>query len=300
MRSGSGNDALKGNSADNKLTGGAGNDVLDGRDGSDTAVYSGTMSNYAWLHNSDDSWTVTDLRGTTGSEGTDTLNNIEFLQFSDRTVQISTTTVQLPPPPPPPPPANLAPTAVADSYTTAKGAKLSVSAANGVLSNDTDPEGQALKAVLVSSPGKGNLSLNADGSFVYTPVKNFAGSVTFKYAVSDGTNTSAAASVTITVGASPGTGPGGQAAADAHQDSIVNDQAPAPADILNRPAPPDAVQQFLEAFHVAAARGSNDALDPFHTASSETYQHLDLPHHGGPDGLDSLPGFLKSYEFALF
>ena len=45
--------------------------------------------------NADGSWTVADLR--TGSpDGTDTLKNIDFLQFSDTTVAIGT----VPPPPP--------------------------------------------------------------------------------------------------------------------------------------------------------------------------------------------------------
>ena len=35
----------------------------------------------------------------------------------------------------------------------------------GVLGNDTDPDGDALSAVLVSGPSNGTLTLNADGSF---------------------------------------------------------------------------------------------------------------------------------------
>ena len=94
---GSGNDVITGNAANNKLTGGAGNDTLDGVSGTDTAVYSGPSSSYQVTQNADGSWKVVDLR--TGSpDGTDTLKNIDFLQFSNTTVAIGT--VQPPPPPP--------------------------------------------------------------------------------------------------------------------------------------------------------------------------------------------------------
>src|SRR6185295_3690291 len=94
---GSSNDVITGNVANNRLTGGAGNDTLDGVSGSDTAVYSGPSSAYQVTQNADGSWQVVDLRA--GSpDGTDTLRNIELLQFSDTTVAVGT--VQPPPPPP--------------------------------------------------------------------------------------------------------------------------------------------------------------------------------------------------------
>jgi Ca2+-binding RTX toxin-like protein len=80
---GAGNDTIKGDDGNDQLTGGAGNDVLDGGAGNDTAVFRG-MSNR---------FTVTKIAGgglsvvdTTGVEGTDTLTNVEYLQFTDRTV----------------------------------------------------------------------------------------------------------------------------------------------------------------------------------------------------------------------
>src|SRR5205814_8549496 len=41
--------------------------------------------------------------------------------------------------------------------------------APGVLSNDTDPDGDRLSAQLVSGPARGTLHLNPDGSFSYLP-----------------------------------------------------------------------------------------------------------------------------------
>ena len=84
---GSGTDSITGNAANNKLAGGPGNDVLDGVGGTDTAVYSGPSSAYQVTQNADGSWKVVDLRA--GSpDGTDTLKNIEFLQFNDMTTAV--------------------------------------------------------------------------------------------------------------------------------------------------------------------------------------------------------------------
>ena len=62
---------------------------------------------------------------------------------------------------------NDAPRAEDDSDSTNKDIPLSVPASEGVLANDTDPDGDTLSAVLVSGPAHGTLSLNANGSFTY-------------------------------------------------------------------------------------------------------------------------------------
>ncbi len=41
-------------------------------------------------------------------------------------------------------------------------------------------------AITVTEPAQGTLTLNADGSFVYTPAANFNGAVSFTYTVTDG------------------------------------------------------------------------------------------------------------------
>jgi VCBS repeat-containing protein len=69
----------------------------------------------------------------------------------------------------------------------------------GVLGNDSDPDGDPLTAVLVTGPSHGSLTLNANGSFSYTPAADFAGSDSFSYRASDGTVSSSPATVTITV-----------------------------------------------------------------------------------------------------
>jgi VCBS repeat-containing protein len=70
---------------------------------------------------------------------------------------------------------------------------------NGVLFNDSDADGSALTAILVSTVATGVLVLNANGSFSYTPVANANGSVTFTYKANDGALDSNVVTVTITI-----------------------------------------------------------------------------------------------------
>ena len=96
-------------------------------------------------------------------------------------------------------PVNDDPTSAADAYTTDENTELIVDAATGVLANDSDPDLDALSAILVTGPANGTLSLNADGSFEYTPTSGFSGSDTFIYKASDGTVEGPETTVTITV-----------------------------------------------------------------------------------------------------
>ncbi|NVE96056.1 M10 family metallopeptidase C-terminal domain-containing protein [Altererythrobacter lutimaris] len=79
---GSGNDELIGNTARNRLTGSLGNDTIDGGNNVDWAIVSGNRSAYTVTQTSTGVWRVT------GADGTDTLTNIEFLQFNDQTVRL--------------------------------------------------------------------------------------------------------------------------------------------------------------------------------------------------------------------
>jgi VCBS repeat-containing protein len=93
---------------------------------------------------------------------------------------------------------NVAPVAVDDAYSTNEDVALIV-AAPGVLTNDTDFDPAILTAVLVTGPSNGTLTLNANGSFTYTPAANFYGTDTFTYKANDGLADSNVATVTITV-----------------------------------------------------------------------------------------------------
>lgn len=84
---------------------------------------------------------------------------------------------------------------VDDSYTMQEDQQLVVSAANGVLTNDT---GLNLTASMLAGPIHGFVALNPDGSFAYTPQANFFGTDSFQVQVSNGAYI-ANSTVTITV-----------------------------------------------------------------------------------------------------
>ena len=91
-----------------------------------------------------------------------------------------------------------APVGHADTYTTPGNATLTV-AAKGVLANDSDAEHDKLTAALSAGPSNGGLTLNADGSFSYTPNAGFVGTDSFSYMANDGILSSASTLVTLKV-----------------------------------------------------------------------------------------------------
>jgi uncharacterized repeat protein (TIGR01451 family) len=91
---------------------------------------------------------------------------------------------------------NDAPTAVNDSYNTNEDTPL---VASGVLGNDTDPDDDPLRAILISTTSHGTLMLDTDGSFVYTPTANYNGADSFTYRANDYIADSNVATVSITV-----------------------------------------------------------------------------------------------------
>ncbi len=89
----------------------------------------------------------------------------------------------------------IAPAAVDDNYTVPQGSTLT----SNVLGNDVSPNGLPITAVLATGLAHGALVLNADGSFTYTPDPVYSGLDAFSYRATDGTLTSGAATVRISV-----------------------------------------------------------------------------------------------------
>lgn len=85
-------DTLTGTSANDTLEGDGGNDILNGGAGTDTAYYNGARSAYAVTQVNSTTWSVT------GSEGTDTLTNMEMLRFTDGTISLSSLVADTTPP----------------------------------------------------------------------------------------------------------------------------------------------------------------------------------------------------------
>ena len=96
---------------------------------------------------------------------------------------------------------NDAPDAAGDAYATDEDTPLIVMTPTGVLSNDTDADGNSLTAVLVSAPAHGDLTLADDGSLRYAPDRDYNGTDTFSYRASDGSLETDPVTVTIAISA---------------------------------------------------------------------------------------------------
>lgn len=98
-------------------------------------------------------------------------------------------------------PVNDAPVAVNDNYLTFGDTPITTTLANGVLFNDSDPEADALSVntTPVTGPASGNVTLNSDGTFTYTPNSGFTGTDSFVYQVSDSKGGFATATAEIKV-----------------------------------------------------------------------------------------------------
>ncbi len=96
--------------------------------------------------------------------------------------------------------ANTAPVATDDSFTLRPGQVLDLPPALGLLSNDSDPDGDALSVTTITLGSQaGSLEAFTDGSFTYTPRAGFIGIETFGYTISDGLGGSDTGTITFNV-----------------------------------------------------------------------------------------------------
>ncbi|MBA3553579.1 MAG: Ig-like domain repeat protein [Gemmatimonadales bacterium] len=97
---------------------------------------------------------------------------------------------------------NNPPVASAESYAVPANFFIAPAAAQGVLANDSDADGDVLRAAL-DGPGTSNgeliMNLNGDGGFIYTPNSGFIGTDSFTYHATDGFANSATVTVTLQV-----------------------------------------------------------------------------------------------------
>gem|GEM_PF-1526433 len=107
-------------------------------------------------------------------------------------------------------------------------------AAAGLLSNDTDEEGDTLTLTAVSNAVNGTVVLDGDGDVLFTPDADFSGDATFDYTVSDGNGGTDTATVTVTVEA-------------------VDDAPALSSPIADQSAEEDAVYSFDASAHFADA-----------------------------------------------
>lgn len=144
-------------------------------------------SNGTLVDNGDGTLTYTPTAGYDGTDSfTYTVTDGDLTDTATVTLTVNDTT-----------PGNDAPQAVSDSYLLNPDGSLSVNAVQGVLANDTDPDGDPMTVTLVTGPQNGTVTLNADGSFNYTADPGYTGIDTFTYRVTDPSGETDTATVTL-------------------------------------------------------------------------------------------------------
>ena len=116
------------------------------------------------------------------------LSSIQIFNLLPMQVAATTTT--------PPPPPNTPPIALDDVVATTANTPVTFN----VLTNDADPDRDALRLVGVTGAANGGeVNFVQDGTITYTPRAGFTGADTFSYTVDDGKGGTDTATVTVTV-----------------------------------------------------------------------------------------------------
>ena len=152
-------------------------------------------------------------------------------------------------------PVNDAPIAANDAYTTSEDTPMNI-LAPGVLGNDSDVDGSALSAAVITGPSIGSVVLNSDGSFTYTPTANANGADSFTYRADDGAAQSNVATVNITVV------PVNDAPVAVDDASTTDEDATVDIDVAVNDTDVDNANANLRAVSVSAATGGTATLQP--------------------------------------
>jgi Ca2+-binding RTX toxin-like protein len=175
-------DELYGDDGDDTLHGGADDDIIYGGYGEDTVVVSGDFSEYTLTLRD----TYYELSAVSGSEGTDELYNVEYIQFADQLYTLP----------------NILPVAADDAFIGDQNTQITGNVLNDNGSgadSDTDLDDLSVVAGTITTDQGVTVELLADGSFTYTPLTDFSGSDSFDYTVEDGNGGSDSATVTFTI-----------------------------------------------------------------------------------------------------
>ena len=96
---------------------------------------------------------------------------------------------------------NTAPTATAQSISASVSTTYTSDGSSKPNLAGTDPEGTTVTCAKATNPSHGSVTVNSNCTFVYVPTTAYSGADSFTFTVSDGSLTSAAATVSITVSA---------------------------------------------------------------------------------------------------
>ncbi len=211
LSGGSGNDLLIGAGGNDRFLPGAGSDRVIGRGGQDTVVFSNRAEDYLLTQNADGSVNVIDK---TGADGQTRVSEVEFLEFSDRTVRLDeqlggggAVTVVL-----------------GDTLTVQEEGPNPTPGAVSVLANDRDVDYGTLTVIAVNHQiftGSttvptlfGSIAMQADGTYSYTldnanpAVNALTEGQTLTdcivYSVKDSRGTVHQAALTVTIEGAPG------------------------------------------------------------------------------------------------
>jgi Ca2+-binding RTX toxin-like protein len=179
LQGGAGADDLAGGDGDDLLVGGAGDDVISGGEGLDTAFFTGRWSDYVIS-------TISGVTTVVGPDGSDTLTEVEYLQFQDRRVYLAG--------------ANTDPTAADHSFTLTQRAPLILSELD-LLDGAADADNDDLALDFVYASAHGLVTLTAGNDVHFSVDADFVGTTSFDYVVTDGRNGRDTATITLTVGA---------------------------------------------------------------------------------------------------
>lgn len=181
-------------------------------------------------------------------------------------------------------------TAVPDSYATLEDTQLVVDAANGVLKNDIKPVNAALSAYLVENALNGTITLNPDGSFVYSPDPDYCGEDSFTYRINDGTINSNTARVQLLI-------------------SGVNDHAPVAYDqevYTYKDTPVNITLEFSDSDECGGSSScASSGISVAGTLVSYSFVITSAPSHGALNGIGPAfeyvpdPGFLGTDNFSF-
>ncbi|MBT6293000.1 MAG: tandem-95 repeat protein, partial [Rhodospirillaceae bacterium] len=201
-----GDDIINGRDGDDFITGGAGDDSVDGAFGSDTALFSGAIGDYTITNDGAGIITVTDNNIGDGDDGTDTLVNVETLEFADVSIG----------------PDHAAPIAGNDflSQAGAEDTTITIPVAD-LLANDFDIQGEALSLTAVSNVSTGTVTI-VGTDVVFTPATNFNGIASFEYTVEDAGGNPATATVNVEVTAVNDAPIAGTTAITAFENAIIS------------------------------------------------------------------------------